>query len=42
VEGEALQGKRPRIVEPVAAGTDGLTVRILDFQINCEAKIDGK
>jgi hypothetical protein len=37
-----VQTTAPSVIEFAAMGTDGLAIRIPDFQINCEAKFDGK
>ena len=49
--GAGLEGKwktknvktsAPTVIELKPSGADGLTIRMPDFQINCEAKFDGK
>jgi hypothetical protein len=37
-----IKGSAPTVLELAPSGSDGLTIRIPDFQINCEAKLDGK
>jgi hypothetical protein len=37
-----IKGSAPTVLELAPSGGDGLTIRIPDFQINCEAKFDGK
>lgn len=37
-----IKGSAPTVLELTPSGDDGLTIRIPDFQINCEAKFDGK
>jgi hypothetical protein len=37
-----VQTSAPTVIELTPSGADGLTIRIPDFQINCEAKFDGK
>jgi hypothetical protein len=37
-----IKGSAPTVLELAPSGNDGLTIRIPDFQINCEAKFDGK
>jgi hypothetical protein len=37
-----IKGSAPTVLELAPSGSDGLTIRIPDFQINCEAKFDGK
>ncbi len=32
----------PPVIEIAASGPDGLTIRIADFQVTCDAKFDGK
>jgi hypothetical protein len=37
-----VQTSAPTVLELAPSGADGLTLRIPDFQINCDAKFDGK
>lgn len=37
-----VETSAPTVMELTPSGTDGLTIRIPDFQINCEAKFDSK
>jgi hypothetical protein len=37
-----IKGSAPTVLELAPSGGEGLTIRIPDFQINCEARFDGK
>ena len=37
-----IKGSAPTVLELAPSAGDGLTIRIPDFQVNCEAKFDGK
>jgi hypothetical protein len=37
-----LKSASPNVLEFVPSGTDGLTFRIVDMQLSCEVKLDGK
>ena len=37
-----VKSSSPSVLEFAASGTDGLTFRIVDMQLSCEAKLDGK
>jgi hypothetical protein len=37
-----LKSASPSVVEFAPSGTDGLTFRIVDMQLSCDAKLDGK
>jgi hypothetical protein len=37
-----IKGSAPTVLELTPSGNDGLSIRIPDFQVNCEAKFDGK
>jgi hypothetical protein len=37
-----LKSASPSVLEIAASGTDGLTFKIVDMQLSCEAKFDGK
>jgi hypothetical protein len=37
-----MKSSSPNVLEFAASGTDGLTFRIVDMQLSCEAKLDGQ
>lgn len=37
-----VKSSAPTVLELAASGTDGLTLKIPDFQVTCDAKFDGK
>jgi hypothetical protein len=37
-----VKGSAPTVVEFAPSGSDGLAIRLPDFQVSCEAKFDGK